>query len=452
MYKKLTHIGAALAMSAALFAPAAALAGLTSGQVQAVIGLLQSLGVDQATIDNVSGALTGNASSGTSAAASCVSLSYNLYAGSTDGSTNGDVSRLQQYLGISPTGYFGPVTEQAVQQWQSGHGVVSSGSPDTTGYGFVGPQTRNSMACAGAPVVTSQTQTQQTQTQSVSNYQTQPVVAQIAFDQASLTTSYPNPVISGIAQGVTQVRVDIYGHQSATAVVTNGTWKVQVNDGLSYGVYSIQAVDLSTGAVLASGALRVTGSATQSVYTPTTGINGTTNMSGVSTAGATNTTATGPAPSATLNPISLGITGPGIYGFAGSAQNTQSVTVYVLPYNYMGARDYNSVTNAANGKVVGQYVYAPVQNPIPVQGGNWSAAYQVAPPSGSMIVVFDTNTHALLTYGYVNGSAGSYGGENGGAGSGGGAVSGGGNFDGPSPAGSDPGSSASGGPAGGVNF
>ena len=71
------------------------------------------------------------------------------------GSRGPDVVQLQQYL-ISPgllsadsaTGYFGPLTEAAVQQWQSSHGVVSSGSAETTGYGAVGPRTRAALASA----------------------------------------------------------------------------------------------------------------------------------------------------------------------------------------------------------------------------------------------------------------------------------------------------------------
>lgn len=89
---------------------------------------------------------------GTSA---CISLSYNLYADQTDATTNGDVSKLQQFLAqdssIYPsglvTGYFGPMTETAVQRWQATHSVVSSGSADTTGYGYVGPKTRAAMRC-----------------------------------------------------------------------------------------------------------------------------------------------------------------------------------------------------------------------------------------------------------------------------------------------------------------
>jgi hypothetical protein len=74
----------------------------------------------------------------------------------TLGSTGYDVLALQillNRLGLtlgaagagSPgneTHYFGPRTQSAVQRLQAKYGIVSSGSPFTTGYGAVGPKTR----------------------------------------------------------------------------------------------------------------------------------------------------------------------------------------------------------------------------------------------------------------------------------------------------------------------
>jgi hypothetical protein len=54
------------------------------------------------------------------------------------------------------TTYFGTKTEIAVQNWQSRNGVVTGGSPETTGYGSVGAQTRAKMvmvACGDTPAV-----------------------------------------------------------------------------------------------------------------------------------------------------------------------------------------------------------------------------------------------------------------------------------------------------------
>lgn len=69
------------------------------------------------------------------------------------GSRGSDVLALQNYfisIGVlgstSATGYFGPLTEGAVQEWQASHGIVSNGTVLTTGYGFVGPRTRAALA------------------------------------------------------------------------------------------------------------------------------------------------------------------------------------------------------------------------------------------------------------------------------------------------------------------
>lgn len=71
------------------------------------------------------------------------------------GSRGDDVMSLQQFLitknllaGDNATGYFGRFTESAVQTWQSQQGIVSSGTPNTTGYGAVGPRTKSAIAMA----------------------------------------------------------------------------------------------------------------------------------------------------------------------------------------------------------------------------------------------------------------------------------------------------------------
>jgi len=79
------------------------------------------------------------------------------------GSSGSDVTNLQQYLAQDPniypegivSGYFGTLTEKALQRWQAAHGIVSSGSPETTGYGAVGPRTRNALQNCGDSVPSS---------------------------------------------------------------------------------------------------------------------------------------------------------------------------------------------------------------------------------------------------------------------------------------------------------
>ena len=79
----------------------------------------------------------------------CPSLTRNL----SRGMKGSDVASLQQFLisqnlltSDSATGFFGALTESAVKQWQAKNGIASSGTPNTTGYGAVGPRTRVAMA------------------------------------------------------------------------------------------------------------------------------------------------------------------------------------------------------------------------------------------------------------------------------------------------------------------
>jgi peptidoglycan hydrolase-like protein with peptidoglycan-binding domain len=92
----------------------------------------------------------------TSTGLGCLELTFNMAAGSTDAETNGEVTRLQQFLaheGLldagSVVGTYGPQTQAAVEKWQASHGIVSAGTPDTTGYGTVGPATRSAIFTSG---------------------------------------------------------------------------------------------------------------------------------------------------------------------------------------------------------------------------------------------------------------------------------------------------------------
>lgn len=65
------------------------------------------------------------------------------------GSKGADVTTLQTYLSSNAnwypsglvTGYFGNLTQGGVKMFQTSEGIVSRGSPATTGYGRVGPTT-----------------------------------------------------------------------------------------------------------------------------------------------------------------------------------------------------------------------------------------------------------------------------------------------------------------------
>lgn len=79
------------------------------------------------------------------------------------GSTGSQVTELQTYLATNAsiypsglvTGYFGSLTQAGVQRFQAAQGIVSSGTPATTGYGRVGPITMariNSLMGSGGQV------------------------------------------------------------------------------------------------------------------------------------------------------------------------------------------------------------------------------------------------------------------------------------------------------------
>ena len=144
MHKKIALMIAPLAFAALMIPSIASAATLTSAQVSAIIGLLQSFGADAATIANVQAALGGSGTVSSTAApaptpapsGNCVTLSGNLSMG-MQGSTIGS---LQTFLGVSSSGYFGAQTQAAVKAWQSAHGISTTGT--------VGPATRAAMACS----------------------------------------------------------------------------------------------------------------------------------------------------------------------------------------------------------------------------------------------------------------------------------------------------------------
>jgi plastocyanin len=126
-------------------------------QVQALLAQIQAM---QAAISG-SGS-TGAGTTNTNVGASgCPQISRTLQ----KGDSGADVTRLQQYLAGDPsvypealvTGYFGSLTEAAVQKWQTKYNIISSGTASTTGFGVVGPQTASSIAavCAGSTPGTS---------------------------------------------------------------------------------------------------------------------------------------------------------------------------------------------------------------------------------------------------------------------------------------------------------
>ncbi|MDO8481794.1 MAG: peptidoglycan-binding protein [bacterium] len=76
------------------------------------------------------------------------------------GSSGDAVTRLQKFLardqGVYPeatvSGTYGPLTEAAVKRWQVKFNIVTSGTPESTGFGIAGPRTVAAMIsqCSGS--------------------------------------------------------------------------------------------------------------------------------------------------------------------------------------------------------------------------------------------------------------------------------------------------------------
>ncbi|MCF7835904.1 MAG: peptidoglycan-binding protein [Candidatus Marinimicrobia bacterium] len=138
----------------AVFLPSSSYASTASdlqAQITALLAQVQTLQNQLSTIQT------------TITTSGCPNITSDLYLGVE----NSQVTALQNYLAndssIYPeklvTGYYGSLTEKAVQRWQAKYGVVSSGSADTTGYGVVGPKTRAKMnsVCGGTSTIIQQT-------------------------------------------------------------------------------------------------------------------------------------------------------------------------------------------------------------------------------------------------------------------------------------------------------
>ncbi len=102
-------------------------------EVQALIAQINAMQ------GNSGGATTNGSSAPTyTAGGSCPQIGRVL----SLGVSGSDVSSLQQFLGVSPaSGYYGSLTQSAVESWQASNNIISYGTSDTTGYGVVGPRT-----------------------------------------------------------------------------------------------------------------------------------------------------------------------------------------------------------------------------------------------------------------------------------------------------------------------
>lgn len=142
--KKVGSIGLMCIVVLFSFSPSAS-AELGTVQLAQLQALLQQVAQLQAQLLQLQG--------GTQTAVnSCTQITHLLTMGSTDATTNGDVSKLQKYLAYDDyynygivTGYFGQVTLDAVRKWQDTENFYEEyGTP--AGRGVVGERSRAKIA------------------------------------------------------------------------------------------------------------------------------------------------------------------------------------------------------------------------------------------------------------------------------------------------------------------
>lgn len=145
-------------------------------------------------------------------------LNFNLRLGSTDTATNGEVSKLQQFLSkdsaVYPeglvTGYFGSLTEAAVKRWQTKNGIQPVGS--------AGPVTREAIkrttattAPALTPTVTIAPASTTTSTAATSTVATStPTIAALGSIILSPSSGQVNEAITITGSGFTPTGNDVY--------------------------------------------------------------------------------------------------------------------------------------------------------------------------------------------------------------------------------------------------
>jgi len=170
------------------------------------------------------------------------------------------------------TGYYGPATLQLVQQWQSSHGVISSGDPDSTGYGYVGPKTRAAMSCGGQTTQPTNTYVPPTTYTPPPTFNTTIVPPAISATVNSAAFSTSRPAITGTASGLSGVRLSlnigsrVQYSSPWIAVAGNGAWSHQVTEAIPPGAYHAVLTTAdpkwSEGAVAAEGQIVITGNDT----------------------------------------------------------------------------------------------------------------------------------------------------------------------------------------------
>lgn len=151
---------------------------------------------------------------------SCVTITRTL----SIGSRTDEVKKLQKFLGVEQTGYFGSLTRQKLIEWQISKKIILTAKAE--GAGTTGPKTRAALKCGTAVVPASPVATQ------ASTATTSPAAA-------TSTTNIPAAQVpaSGGAGGVVVPTVSPYGYtctapgaKPAPSTCTTGAWELSADE------------------------------------------------------------------------------------------------------------------------------------------------------------------------------------------------------------------------------
>ncbi len=239
--------------------PAVAAADMHS-QIAAILAQISAL-QNQIAQMNWGSASSMVAAVGTTASGDpCVNLSYNLAQDDDDASKGGEVTELQEFLVATrdltmPTGvamgFFGPATERAVQKYQARKGIVSSGTPDSSGYGTVGTRTRASMSCTPGSTTGGGSTTTGSSTPSNAQFVVSafsgaaPLTVQFTAKQATNATDYSVDFGDGTSDATLE-RATCATGVTACGYKTSHTYN-------SNGTYTAKLLRRDTGTTLADG-------------------------------------------------------------------------------------------------------------------------------------------------------------------------------------------------------
>jgi len=448
-----TGVAVAIALMGAV-AVAPAQAALTQTQIQSIVGLLASFGADQATINNVTAALNGQATPGTgTGGGACPALTRSLQ----QGSSGADVKALQVFLNgsattqVSVTGagspgnestFFGSATKAASIKFQAANNVdpigivgpatraaiaavCGTGNPNPT----PGPTTGGSVSVsAGAQPVNSLAPSGASRVPFTTFTLTNNSSAEVTVN--SVTVQRTGLAVDGNLSGI--VLLDSNGLQIGTAKTLNSNHQANL-DGFTIAagqsmtltvagnisstgaqsgqVLSIQVVAINTGATV-SGSLPITG-ASQTINTTLT-------LGSVSTS----TSSFDPGVAQTKNIGDMGVRFAGTRFTAGSAEDIKLYSIRWRQTGSASAADLTNVMTNINGTdypttldSTGKYYTTVVSGGLMITKGNSVDVYVKGDITGSNSsgrnIAFDIDKSTDVyfigqTYGYGVAVSGSY--------------------------------------------